>query len=82
MCRGLKEFLVAPDLFGGEAADIRPCIVGQIADSRMKTILRVRFFKVDLYALVRKHFRMNNLGVVVQCHKRIHHEKSLPVLFS
>lgn len=68
--------LVAVDLSRGEAADILPGIIRQIADRRVETILLVGLFDVDLYTVVWLHLGMHDLGVVVQCHKRVHHKNT------
>ena len=64
MCSGFQEFLVAVDLSRGEAADILPGIIRQIADRRVETILLVGLFDVDLYTVVWLHLGMHDLGVV------------------
>ena len=47
MCSGFQELLVAVDLSRGEAADILPGIIRQIADRRVETILLVGLFDVE-----------------------------------
>ena len=69
------HFLIPGDLFGGEALDILPAVRREKAGGVMEPILGIRLFNIHLDLTVWKRIGMNDLGIVVDLQKRVHHRR-------
>ena len=70
---GFEYLLILHDLLGREAVDVLPRIGGQKAGGRVETVPRVRALDVDTDFAGGEHFGVDDLGIVVESQKGIHH---------
>ena len=69
----LDHILVCPKLFLRKTGDVRPYAGWEQKVRRMEAASCISLFNVKLYGTVVLDFRMNNLSLVRQLYKRVHH---------
>ena len=69
----MEQTVKIPELIRGIAFDILPRVIGKVAGCMVETVILVGGFNIDFYAPVRQQFGVDDLCIIVERHKRIHH---------
>ena len=77
----LDHILVCPKLFLRKTGDVGPYASWEQKVRRMKATSCIRLFNIKLYEIVALFFGMNDLSLIIQRQKGIHHWLLPPLFF-